>query len=180
MNDNRDSWTNGEIYLRYNRNERLSRASESVQRMHKPDYIKRLSLIKSLTAMRSSRTSLFAILIVAAVSLGSFFLRNGDRQAGKILGIPVKLEYLNHQNTLYINISLSATDQDEGYTLPVTVRINAVNHDTERQETKTLKAVYLGSALSIPAQFPAHTFSQLEAVIFADETVLTLNSKIKE
>ena len=180
MNDNRDSWTDGEIYLRYNRNERLSRASEAVQQMYKPDYIKRLSLLKSLTAMRSSRSSLFAILIVAAISIGSFFLRNSDRQVGKIYEVPVKLEYLTHQNTLYVNVSLSATAQEESYTLPVTVQINAVNRDTEQQETKTVKAVYIGSALSLPAQFPAHTFNRLEAVIFAGEKTLTLRGAVKE
>lgn len=180
MNDTRDSRTDGEIYLRYNRHERLKRASESVQQMHQPDYIKRSSLIKSLTTMRSSRSSLFAILIVVAISLGSLFLRSTDRQAGKIRGVPAKLEYLRQQDTLYVNVSLNATAQDEDDALPVTVQITAANRETEQQETKTVKAIYIGSALSLPAQFPARAFNRIEASIFAGEKTLTLRAALKE
>lgn len=130
--------------------------------------------------MRSSRSSLFAILIVVAISLGSLFLRSTDRQAGKIRGVPAKLEYLRQQDTLYVNVSLSATAQDEDDALPVTVQITAANRETEQQETKTIKAIYIGSALSLPVQFPARAFNRIEASIFAGEKTLTLRAALKE
>ena len=180
MNDNSNLWNKGEIYLRYDRNDRLKRASQSVQQMYSPDYIKRTSMIKSLTATRASRSLLFAILAVFALSFASLLLKT-DRQSGKICGIPVKMEYLSQQEQLYVNILFSAVpQQDDTYTLPITVRISASNRDTEQQETKTVEAVYIGSPLSIPAQFSAHTFQQLEAAVIADGKTLTLRGKLKK
>lgn len=181
MSNNRDSWNEGELFLRYNRDERLKRSSESVRQMYAPDYIKRLTLIKSLTAMRSSRSTLFAILIVCALSFGSVFLHlNTARKSGKICGIPVKLEYLNQQERLYVNVSFKSTAQGEDYALPVTVRFCVMNNTTERQEVKTVEAIYIGSALTLPVQFSAHGFNRLEAVIAADGKVLTLQDTLKE
>ena len=48
MNNQPDSWDEGSSYLRYDRSERLKRAPEAVQRMYEPDYIKKMSLLKSL------------------------------------------------------------------------------------------------------------------------------------
>jgi len=179
MNDNRDSRHEGEVYLRYDREERLKRAPEAVRQMYAPDYIKRMSLFKSLTATRSSRSLLFAIIAVFALTFASFLLKT-DRQAGKIHGIPVKLEWLSQQDRLYVNVSFSAIPQNDTDTLPAAVRINALNRETERQETKTVEVIYIGSALSVPAHFSAHTFTQLEAVILAGGKTLTLRCSLKE
>lgn len=179
MNNQPDSWSEGSSYCRYDRSERLKRAPEAVQQMYEPDYIKKMSLIKSLTATRSSRSMLFAIVAVFALTFASFLLKT-DRQSGKILGIPTKLEYLTQQDYLYVNISFGATEQHDDYVLPLTVRITAANRDTEQKETKTVEAIYIGSALSVPAQFPAHTYTQLEAVALAGGKALSLRSAVKK
>ena len=171
MNNQPDSWSEGSSYCRYDRSERLKRAPEAVQQMYEPDYIKKMSLIKSLTATRSSRSMLFAIVAVFALTFASFLLKT-DRQSGKILGIPTKLEYLTQQDYLYVNISFGATEQRADYALPLTVRITAANRDTE--------PIYIGSALSVPAQFPAHTYTQLEAVALAGGKALSLRSAVKK
>ena len=157
----------------------MKRAPEAVQQMYEPDYIKKMSLIKSLTATRSSRSMLFAIVAVFALTFASFLLKT-DRQSGKILGIPTKLEYLTQQDYLYVNISFGATEQRVDYALPLTVRITAANRDTEQKETKTVEVIYIGSALSVPAQFPAHTYTQLEAVALAGGKALSLRSAVKK
>ena len=180
MNDQPDSWSEGGgSCLRYDRSERLKRAPEAVQQMYEPDYIKKISLLKSLTATRSSRSVLFAIVAVFALTFMSFLLKT-DRQSGKIQGVPVKLEYLTQQEYLYVNISFGATEQRDDYTLPLTVRITASNHDTEEKESKTVDAIYIGSALSVPVQFPSHTYKQLEAVILTDGKALSLRSTVKK
>ena len=179
MNNQPDSWSEGSSYLRYDRSERLKRAPEAVQQMYEPDYIKKVSLLKSLTATRSSRSVLFAIVAVFALSFASFLFKT-DRQAGKIQGVPVKLEYLTQQEYLYVNISFGATEQSDDYALPLTVRITAANRDTEEKETKTVKVIYIGSALSVPVQFPAHTYKRLEAVVLTDSKALSLQSVIKK
>lgn len=179
MNDQPDSWSEGGAYLRYDRSERLKRAPEAVQQMYEPDYIKKISLLKSLTATRSSRSVLFAIVAVFVLTFMSFLLKT-DRQSGKIQGVPVKLEYLTQQEYLYVNISFGATDQRDDYTLPLTVRITASNRDTEEKESKTVDVIYIGTALSVPAQFPAHIYKQLEAVILTDGKALSLRSSVKK
>lgn len=179
MNDQPDSWSEGDSYLRYARSERLKRAPESVRQMYEPDYIKRISLLKSLTATRSSRSVLFAIIAVFALTFMSFLLKT-DRQSGKIQGVPVKLEYLTQQEYLYVNISFEATEQSDDYVLPLTVRITATNRDTEEKESKTVEVIYIGSALSVPVQFPAHTYKQLEAVVLADGKAVSLRSSVKK
>ena len=179
MNDQPDSWSEGGAHLRYNRSERLKRAPEAVQQMYEPDYIKKISLLKSLTATRSSRSVLFAIVAVFALTFLSFLFKT-DRQAGKIQGIPVKLEFLTQQEYLYVNISFGATDQSDDYELPLTVRITASNRDTEQKESKTVEVIYIGSVLSVPVQFPAHTYKQLEAVILTDDKALSLRSAVKK
>ncbi len=179
MNNQPDSWSEGGSYLRYDRSERLKRAPESVQQMYEPDYIKRISLLKSLTATRSSRSVLFAIVAVFALSFASFLFKT-DRQSGKIEGVPVKLEYLTQQEHLYVNISFAATEQSDDYALPLTVRITAANRDTQEKETKTFEVIYIGSALSVPAQFPAHTYKRLEAVVLTDGKAVSLRSSVKK
>ena len=179
MNDQSDSWSEGGSYLRYDRNERLKRAPEAVQQMYEPDYIKRISLLKSLTATRSSRSVLFAIVAVFALSFASFLFKT-DRQSGKIVGVPVKLEYLTQQEHLYVNISFAATEQSDDYALPLTVRITAANRNTQEKDTKTFEVIYIGSALSVPAQFPAHTYKRLEAVVLTDGKAVSLRSSVKK
>ena len=179
MNNQPDSWSEGGSYLRYDRSERLKRAPESVQQMYEPDYIKRISLLKSLTATRSSRSVLFAIVAVFALSFASFLFKT-DRQSGKIMGVPVKLEYLTQQEHLYVNISFAATEQSDDYALPLTVRITAANRNTQEKETKTFEVIYIGSALSVPAQFPAHTYKRLEAVVLTDGKAVSLRSSVKK
>lgn len=179
MNDQPDSWSEGGSYLRYDRSERLKRAPESVRQMYEPDYIKRISLLKSLTATRSSRSVLFAIIAVFALTFMSFLLKT-DRQSGKIQGVPVKLEYLTQQEYLYVNISFEATEQSDDYVLPLTVRITAANRDTEEKECKTVEVIYIGSALSVPVQFSANKYKQLEAVVLADGKALSLRSSVKK
>ena len=107
MNNQPDSRDEGSSYLRYDRSERLKRAPEVVQQMYEPDYIKKMSLLKSLTATRSTRSMLFAIVAVFALTFASFLFKT-DRQSGKIEGVPVKLEYLTQQEHLYVNISFAA------------------------------------------------------------------------
>ena len=80
MNDQPDSWSESGLYLRYDRSERLKRAPEAVQQMYEPDYIKKISLLKSLTATRSSRSVLFAIVAVFALTFMSFLLKT-DRSS---------------------------------------------------------------------------------------------------
>ena len=75
MNNQPDSRDGSGAYLRYSRSERLKRAPESVQQMYEPDYIKRVNLLKSLTATRSSRSMLFAIVAVFALTFASFLLK---------------------------------------------------------------------------------------------------------
>ena len=179
MNNQPDSWSEGGSYLRYDRSERLKRAPESVQQMYEPDYIKRISLLKSLTATRSSRSVLFAIVAVFALSFASFLFKT-DRQSGKIVGVPVKLEYLTQQEHLYVNISFAATEQSDDYSLPLTVRITAANRNTQEKDTKTFEVIYIGSALSVPAQFPAHTYKRLEAVVLTDGKAVSLRSSVKK
>ena len=179
MNDQPDSLSEGGSYLRYDRNERLKRAPESVRQMYEPDYIKRIGLLKSLIAARSSRSVLFAIVAVFALTSMSFLFKT-DRQSGKIQGVPVKLEYLTQQEYLYVNISFGVTERSDDYALPLTIRITAVNRDTEQKETKTVDVIYIGSALSVPVQFPAHTYKQLEAVILTDGKALSLQSSVKK
>ena len=179
MNNQPDSWSEGGSYLRYDRSERLKRAPESVQQMYEPDYIKRISLLKSLTATRSSRSVLFAIVAVFALSFASFLFKT-DRQSGKIMGVPVKLEYLTQQEHLYVNISFAATEQSDDYALPLTVRITAANRNTQEKDTKTFEVIYIGSALSVPAQFPAHTYKRLEAVVLTDGKAVSLRSSVKK
>ena len=179
MNNQPDSWSEGGSYLRYDRSERLKRAPESVQQMYEPDYIKRISLLKSLTATRSSRSVLFAIVAVFALSFASFLFKT-DRQSGKIEGVPVKLEYLTQQEHLYVNISFAATEQSDDYALPLTIRITAANRDMEEKETKNIEVIYIGSALSVPVQFPAHTYKQLEAVVLTDGKAVSLRSAVKK
>lgn len=179
MNNQPDSWSEGSSYLRYDRSERLKRAPEAVQQMYEPDYIKKISLLKSLTATRSSRSMLFAIIAVFALTFLSFLLKT-DRQSGKIQGVPVKLEYLTQQEYLYVNVSFAATEESGDYALPLTVRITATNRDTEEKETKTVEVIYIGSALSVPAQFPAHTYKQLEAVVLTDGKAVSLRSFVKK
>lgn len=178
MSDKHDSW-NGEIYLRYDRNERLKRAPESVRRMYEPDYIKRLGIIKGLMSTRTTRSLLFSIIAVFALTFLSFLLKP-DRQTGKINGIPVKLEWLSQKDLLYVNIVFDATAQSEIDTLPVTVSVNALNSETKQQENKIVDAIYLGNTLSIPIQFSAQTFTQLEAIIRIDKKTLTLHSTLKK
>ena len=160
MNNQPDSRDEGSSYLRYDRSERLKRAPESVQQMYEPDYIKKMSLLKSLTATRSTRSMLFAIVAVFALTFASFLFKT-DRQSGKIEGVPVKLE-------------------SDDYALPLTVRITAANRDTEQKETKDVEVIYIGSTLSVPIQFPAHTYKQLEAVVLVDGKALSLRSAIKK
>ena len=179
MNNQPDSRDEGGSYLRYDRSERLKRAPEAVQQMYEPDYIKKISLFKSLTATRSSRSMLFAIVAVFALTFLSFLLKT-DRQSGKIQGVPVKLEYLTQQEYLYVNVSFEATEQSDDYALPLIVRVTAANRDTEEKETKTVEVIYIGSALSVPAQFSAHTYKQLEAIVLADGKALSLRSAIKK
>jgi len=179
MNNQPDSWDEGSSYLRYDRSERLKRAPEAVQQMYEPDYIKKMSLLKSLTATRSTRSMLFAIVAVFALTFASFLFKT-DRQSGKIEGVPVKLEYLTQQEHLYVNISFAATEQSDDYALPLTVRITAANRDTEQKETKAVEVIYIGSTLSVPIQFPAHTYKQLEAVVLTDSKALSLQSVIKK
>ena len=62
----------------------------------------------------------------------------------------------------------------------LTVRITASNRDTEEKESKTVDVIYIGSALSVPVQFPAHTYKQLEAVILTDGKALSLRSSVKK
>ncbi|WP_252722259.1 hypothetical protein [Treponema medium] len=64
--------------------------------------------------------------------------------------------------------------------LPLTVRITAANRDTEEKETKIVEVIYIGSALSVPAQFPAHTYKQLEAVVLTDGKAVSLRSSVKK
>ena len=179
MNDQSDSWSDNGSCLRYDRSARLKRAPEAVQQMYEPDYIKKISLLKSLTATRSSRSVLFAIVAVFALTFASFLFKT-DRQSGKIQGVPVKLEYLTQQEHLYVNISFDATEQSDDYTLPLTVRITATNRNTDEKESKTVDVIYIGSALSIPAQFPSHTYQQLEAVVQTDGKPLSLRSSVKK
>lgn len=179
MNGNKNSRTDGELYLRYDRNERLKRASEAVQQMYEPDYIQRMSILKSLTAMRSNRSSLFAIAIVVALAFGSLFLTT-DRQSGKINGIPVKIAYLSQNGMLYVNVVFSAAAQYTSEPLPVSIYIHTANKDTDMQDSKTIEAIYIGSTLSIPAQFRAHTFKRLEVIIRANNKTLTLKTSLKE
>lgn len=169
----------GEIYLRYNREERLKNASEAVRQMYEPDYIKRMSLLKSLTAMRSNRSSLFALGIVFALAFGSLLLTT-DRQSGKICGIPVKIAYLTQDSMLYVNVVFSEVEHYAQESLPVSVSLYATNKETDAQDSKTIDAIYIGSTLRIPARFKAHTFQRLEVVIRANNKTLTLKTALKE
>ena len=96
------------------------------------------------------------------------------------MGVPVKLEYLTQQEHLYVNISFAATEQSDDYALPLTVRITAANRNTQEKDTKTFEVIYIGSALSVPAQFPAHTYKRLEAVVLTDGKAVSLRSSVKK
>ncbi|MEL3906820.1 MAG: hypothetical protein P1P65_07325 [Treponema sp.] len=174
MKHSSESYNPGQVRLRYNRTERLAKAPESVQRMHRPDYIQKPGLIKSLTATRASRYILFSIILVCILMLLSVFLQL-DRTSGKLNGIPVKLESLIQEETIYINIVFAATKQEDGYMLPVTVHLTARNIGTGAQETKTIEAVYIGSSLRIPAQFLSEQCTEAEAVIAAEKSSLRLH-----
>ena len=79
-----------------------------------------------------------------------------------------------------MNVSFEATEQSDDYALPLIVRVTAANRDTEEKETKTVEVIYIGSALSVPAQFSAHTYKQLEAIVLADGKAPPLRSAIKK
>lgn len=177
MNNNHDSYEPGQIRLRYNRSDRLKRASKAVQQMYEPDYIAKPGLLKSLTATKASRSILFSLIIVFILTVLSVFIQF-DRKAGHIHGIPVKLELLAQEQRVYINILFDKTKREDSYLLPVTVHITARHTGSGKQEIKTIEAAYIGSPLRLPAQFSSAEYTEIEAIISADNKTLQLRSSL--
>lgn len=177
MNDRQELSESGHVHLRYSRSERLKRASESVQRMYEPDYLKRQGLLKSLTATKGSRSMLFSIVVVCILILFSFFLKT-DKKSGTLNGIPAQLEALVHDSKVYVNVLLDETQPPDSFTMPVTVLITATNTAEATQSVKTVNAIYIGSKLRISAQFQETVPVKIEAIIATENTTLRLNTML--
>lgn len=179
MNNKQDSWGSDEVYLRYDRTERLQRAPESVQQMYETDYIKKISILKSLTATHSSRSMLFALLAVFAFGVFSFFLQS-DRSSGSIHGIPISVEYTVHHDALYVTVVFSETECSGTIELPFTVHITARNRKTGQQKSKLTDVIYIGNGLSVPVQFGSVDYQQLTVVVCTENKTLTLRKHVKK
>lgn len=179
MNNKQDSWSAGEVYVRYDRKERLQRAPESVQQMYEADYIKKISMLKSLTAMRSSRSMLFALLAVFAFGVFSFFLQS-DRSSGSIHGIPISVKYTMYHDSLYVTVVFSEIECSGTIELPFTVHITAWKRKTGKQESKLTDVIYIGNELSVPVQFGAFDYQQLTVVVCTENKTLTLRKHVKK
>ena len=177
MNDKPDSYSPETIELRYSREKRLKNAPESVRKMYEPDYIPRYGLIKGLTATRASRAILFSIILCTAFILFSLFIRN-DRTAGSLAGVSVKMETLQQGNVLYVNITFAEKHTAEPIPFDITVTAHTEKHASLKQE-KTIHAIYIGSALTVPFQCAGAGYTQIQAAISSGTKHLNLSKTIE-
>ena len=178
MNNKQDSVSPEKITLRYSREERLKKASEAVRRMYEPDYIPQAGIIKGLTATRASRAVLFSIVLCMALLLFFIFIRI-DRTSGSLAGIPVKMETLQQDRALYINITFAENHAEHQKQIPISITVSAYNdaHTSLKQE-KTVQAIYIGSPLTVPIQCTNTGYTQIRAAISTESEQLELHKTI--
>ncbi|MGP1577318.1 MAG: hypothetical protein ACTTH7_07540 [Treponema sp.] len=173
-----DSYTHETIQLRYSREERLKKASETVRRMYEPDYIPRYGIIKGLTATRASRAVLFSIVLCMVLLLFSIFIRI-DRTSGSLAGIPVKMETLKQGNVLYVNITFAGNNREDYRQIPIHITVTAYNEkQASLKQEKNIQAIYIGSALTVPIQCTDAGYTRIQAAITSESEHLALRKTI--
>ncbi len=167
----------GEIGLRYSREERLKKAPEAVRQMHDEGFIVKPGLIGSLTATKGSRSILFALVLVLILMLVSLALPS-DRKSGKVHGIPVKMQVLTRDSALYVSIIFDAVKEVENQNLPISVYATILDSQKKMLSAKTVETIYIGTKNIIPLKFPVDNAVRLDTVIVVNEKELHLHTRL--
>ncbi len=176
IND-REMMNDGHIGLRYSREERLKQAPEAVRQMHDENFIPRPGLIGSLTATKGSRSILFVLILVLLLMLISLVLPS-DTKSGKINGVPVKMQVLTQDSTLYVSVIFDAVKKNETSNLPVSVYAAVFDAQKKIVASKTVETIYIGNKSTIPFKFTAANAARFDAVVIINGKELHLHTKL--
>ncbi len=175
-----------ETFTRYNREERLKNASEKVQQLHDPNFVRKRGLVKSLTANRGSRAIFFSILILVVLNLVLFALFR-EKTNGKLYGIKTELQTFVYNKTPLANIRLSANsgqkaspalDLKEGET--VKVQFIFFDEQDNKISSSIKTGIYTGAELKFSIGDQTGKAKKVEANILIKEKLLQLSKRINE
>lgn len=163
---------NGEIFLRYNREERLKHSSEKVRQMHDPNFIQRKGLIQSLTATPGLRFMLFAILIIIGLGFISLVVF-GEKSSGKIYGIKIELKSFVYNGQILANIKLN---KNEKMQINETIKVQFIFFDKDKNEIKSIisEGVYTGTDLIFSSQDESGAATKIKVNILLKDKILSL------
>lgn len=134
------------VVFRYNRERRLEHAPESVRTAWEKGYTPNKGFLKGLTANAGLRSILVAIVILCiAIFSVTFF---GDEPGSAIVdGVPVKLKAFLYDETVYITLTLSATDRPVADPAPASVKLEGLDSDGAQVASDEIRGVYSGTEL---------------------------------
>lgn len=165
------------IAMRYNREDRLKNASEEVRQMHSSDFVKKRSILQSLTANKGSKAIFFVIFGLAVLNLGLYFFYYTS-SSGAIHGIKAQLKSFLYNEELLISVTLAETENKEEST-DVVVFIFASDKNKDILQQTKITGIYLGAELRFNCKFKKQNVENIKAVIAINGKALTLSERIR-
>ncbi len=186
------NYNEGEISTRYNREERLKRATPEVRQMHEGNFIPPRGIIKSLTASRGLRAVFFAIVLLVVINVVVHFLKR-DQNYGSVNGVKVELSTFVFDGVPLANLKLKAgpnfkvndsskekNDKEEPIGELVKVQFSFFDKDKNKFSSTIKTGIYTGSDLSFATRDESKKATSVEVYILMKEKILKLTKRINE
>ncbi len=185
------------VFTRYNREERLKKASPEVRSMYDGSFIERKGLIKSLTANRGSRAVFFIIILLIVLNLVLFAFFK-DRSSGKIAKVKVEVQTFVYDGSPLANLKLYANPEflkqdknkkdnkanknssTDNTGEPVKVQFSFFDKDKNKLSSTIKTGIYTGADLSFSDRDETGKAKSVEVNILMKEKILKLTKKINE
>ncbi len=169
----------GQVFTRYNREERLKNAPLRVKQMHDRTFVERKGILRTLTATKGLRFVFFVIILLVVLNL-IFFALFKDRPRGKIYDARVELSTFVFDGVPLASFKMDANPDSEIKNELVKVQFSFFDKDENKISSQIQSSVYTGAELSFSTRDESKKAKTVEVYILTKEKLLKLTKRIDD
>ncbi|HNY16148.1 MAG TPA: hypothetical protein PK542_05170 [Treponemataceae bacterium] len=131
------------VVFHYNRERRLARAPENVQRAYREGYTPNKGFIKGLTANAGLKSILAVIVILCALII--FLTVTGTPGLITVGGVPVRAKAFSFEDKVYFTLTCEKSPKFSGKSISVSGSVQILDADGSVLDERPLTGLYTGS-----------------------------------
>jgi hypothetical protein len=167
------------VVFHYNRDRRLARAPENVQRAYREGYTPNKGFIKGLTANAGLKSILAVIVILCALII--FLTVTGTPGLITVGGVPMRAKAFSFEDKVYFTLTCEQSPKFSGKSVTIAGSVQILDTDGSVLDERPLTGLYTGSEQLLRAVLRDEGTASVHVLIAAGgakrELIVTVDRK---